>query len=78
MFWFGPRPNDDLVVFPGEKISDKICVMELNEILLNSMYNRWIKQSYVQGFDCYYINFRSAVNMFECMEISEYIYEGVV
>ena len=25
---------------------------ELNEILLNSMSNRWIKQANVHGFDC--------------------------
>ena len=65
-------------MFPRAKISDKICVTELNEILLNSMPNRWIKQSHVQVFDCGFINFKESVNMFEFMEIEEYIYEVVV
>ena len=32
----------------------------------------------MQGFDCEYILFKKSVNMFELMEISESIYEGVV
>ena len=42
------------------------------------MPSRWIKQAYVQGFGCEYITFKAAINTFERMEISEYIYEGVV
>ena len=42
------------------------------------MPNSWSKQAYVQGFDCESITFKEAVNMFDCMEISESIYEGVV
>ena len=38
----------------------------------------WSKHAYVQGFDCDYINFKKAVNMFERMEIADSIYEGVV
>ena len=57
--------NYYLDVFPGENISDKICVMELYEILLNSMPNIWIKQACVQGFYCDYITFKLDVNMFE-------------
>ena len=53
-------------------------VTELNEILLKSMPNRWSKQSYVQGFDCKTIYFKKVLIMFERMEISESIYEGVV
>ena len=45
---------------------------------LNSMPNSWIKQAHVQGFDCEPIRFKKAVNMFEIMEITESIYEGVV
>ena len=41
------------------------------------MPNRWSKQVYVQGFDCEYISFKKAVNMFEQMDIAEYIYEDV-
>ena len=32
----------------------------------------------MKGSDCEYITFKSDVNMFECMEISESIQEGVV
>ena len=42
------------------------------------MPNIWSKQAYVQGFDCKYILFKNSVNMFESMEIEEYIYRGVV
>ena len=47
-----------LYVFPGAKKSDKICETELNEILLNRMPNIYIRQAYVQGFDCENINFK--------------------
>ena len=50
----------------------------LKEIFWNSTPNSWSKQAYVQGFDCEYITFKKAVIMFECMEIDESIYEGVV
>ena len=59
-------------------MADKIGVTELNEILLNSMPNSWYKQAYVQGFDCEYILYKKAVNMFEHIEIAEIVYEGVV
>ena len=36
----------------GEKASDKIGEMELNEIILKSIPNGWSKQAYVQGIDC--------------------------
>ena len=42
------------------------------------MPNSWYKHSYVQGFDCESITFKKSVNMFERMEISESIYEGIV
>ena len=51
----------------GGKISDNICMMEINEILLNSMPNIWSKQACVQGFYCEFITFKTAVNMFERM-----------
>ena len=53
-------------------------VTESNETLLNSMPNTWSKQAYVQGFDYKYISFKKDANMFEHMEITEPIYEGVV
>ena len=59
-------------------MTDKIGVTELNEILLNSTPNSWYKQTYVQGFDFESISFKMSVNIFECMEIAESIYEGVV
>ena len=67
-----------MVLFPGAKLADKIGVTELNEILLKIIPNSWSKQVYVQGFDCKYITFNKAVNMFECMDIAEYNYEGEV
>ena len=66
-----------LSALPGAQASEQIGETKLNEILLNSMSNCWIKQAYVQCFDCKYIT-SIAVNMFECTEILEYIYEGVV
>ena len=64
--------------FPGETLADKIGVTKLDEIILNSMSNSWSKQFYVKVFDYEYNSFKKSVNMFERMEISEYIYEGVV
>ena len=65
-------------MFPGTKISDKICVTELNKNLLKSTSNIWSKQTYLQEFYCESIAFEASVNMFECLEIAESIYEGVV
>ena len=70
--------NEYLASFPGVILTDKISVTKLNEILLNSMPNRWSKQAYLQGFDCEYISFKRAVNMFERMYIVESIYKGAV
>ena len=53
-------------------------MMELNEILLNIIPNSWSKNAYVQVFDCNYITFKTAFNMFERMDISESIYECLV
>ena len=66
--------NEYLASFPGETLTDNIGITKLNEILLNSMPNSWYKQTYVQDFDCGYITFKRDVNMFERMEIVEYIY----
>ena len=44
--------NEYLAAFPGAKASDFCCVTELDEILLKSMSTIWIKQVYVQRFDC--------------------------
>ena len=43
---------DYLADLPGAKAIDKNGGTGINEILLNSMPNVWIKQAYVQGFDC--------------------------
>ena len=69
--------NEYLAYFPGAALSEKIVVTELNEILINSMPNSWIKQAYVQFFYWKSIDFKESVKMFECMDISESIYEGV-
>ena len=42
------------------------------------MPNSRSKKVYVQGFECESINFRKPINMFESMDIDEYIYGGVV
>ena len=42
------------------------------------MPNSWYKHAYVKGFDCESITFKKAINMFECTEIAESIYEGIV
>ena len=57
----------------GATLADKIGVTEFNEIILNSIPDSWSKQAYVIGFDCEYILFNKAVNMFDRMEIAEYI-----
>ena len=64
--------------FPQATIADKIGVTELNEIIWNSMPNSWSKQAYVQGFGCKFISFKKYFNMFEHMEIAEYICKGVL
>ena len=70
--------NKFLAVFPGAKASYKICVTEINKLLLNRMLNIWSKQAYVQIFDLEYITLKAYVNMFGRMEIEEYIYEGIL
>ena len=42
------------------------------------MPNIWSRQAYLQGFDCESITFIKYSNMFERMEITDYIYKGVV
>ena len=70
--------NKYLDVFPGENISDKIHVVELNLKNLNIVPNSWIKQAYVEVFYCESITFKADVKMFERMEIAESIYDVVV
>ena len=70
--------NKYLDLFLGGELSEKIGVMEMNKILLNMMLNSWIKQAYVHQFDCDSTTFKKAVNMFEHIEIANYIYGGVV
>ena len=38
-----------MAALPGAKSSDNIGEWELNEIILNSIPNRWSKQAYVKG-----------------------------
>ena len=70
--------NKYLTSFPGSNLTDKNDETELNDILLNSMPNRWSKQSHVQGFGFKYISFKKYVNMFLRMDITESVYGGVV
>ena len=59
-------------------MSDKIELTEFNKRMLNSVPKSRRKQAYGQGFDCEYIDFKKEVNTFECIDIADYIYEGVV
>ena len=70
--------NKYLASFPRATLTDEISVTKLDEILLNSMPNSWSRHVYVQGFDCESVTFKKYFNMFEHMEISKSIYEGVV
>ena len=56
--------NNYFDVFHGSKLSEKIGMTELNEILLNSMTNSWSKQAYVQVFDCEYIIYKKKLPIF--------------
>ena len=47
--------NKYLAVCSGTNANDKIGEMEMNEMILNIIPNVWIRQAYVQGFDCEYI-----------------------
>ena len=51
--------NEYLASFPGATLTDKFCVTELDEILLNSMPNSWSKQAYLQDFYCESITFKN-------------------
>ena len=42
------------------------------------MPNSRSKQTYVKDFYCKYISFKKSANLFEQIEIDEYIYENVV
>ena len=70
--------HEYLASFPGANLNDNIVVSKINGILLNSIPNICSRQAYVQGFGCETINFKKYGNVFERMEISEYIDEGVV
>ena len=70
--------NDYLSSFTVATMTYKIGVTKLNNILSNSTPNSWSIKAYIKSFDCKYISFKKAVNMFEHMKFSEIIYEGVV
>ena len=56
-----------LASFPGETLTDKIGITDLNKNLPKIMPNSWSKQTNLKGFYCESITFKKAVNMFECM-----------
>lgn len=60
--------NEYLALLFGSTLSENFGVTELNEFL-SSVTNIWIKQAYLQVFDCESITFRKLVNIFERMEI---------
>ena len=67
-----------MTIFPGGKAGEKNGETEFNNILLKSMSNIWSKQASVQVFDFKTFTLKKYVNMFEHIEISETIYEGVI
>ena len=68
--------NECLAFFFGAKLTEKIGITKLNDILLNSIPDSWSNKVYVHIFYFEYTDFKRDVNMFECMEISEYFYKG--
>ena len=68
--------NEYFSALPGAKASGKIVEMKLN-VFFNSIPNGWSKPAYAQSF-IVNILLKKASNMFECMDIVESIYEGVV
>ena len=52
-----------LAMLTGEKISDKMFLTDINEILLNSICNSWSKQAYVQVFDYEFITLTSTLRV---------------
>ena len=70
--------NEYLASFRGATMSYKMCVTELNTILLKSMPDIFSKQAYVQGFDCEAVSFKRAADIFDYMEMSESVNEDVV
>ena len=43
--------NKYVSVLPQGKIIEKVCRIEFNEVMLNSIPNLWSKKDYVQGFN---------------------------
>ena len=54
--------NEYLDLLPGTKLTDKICMTEMNKIMLNSMPDSWIEQACMQGFDCGCITFKNLLS----------------
>ena len=66
--------NEYLAIFPGSKESDKLRETELNGIILHTIPNGCNMQDYGQFFYFEAVTLKQAINMFERMEVSEYIY----
>ena len=69
--------NEYLDIFTGSDIDNKICEGEPNEILMNNTPNGWDNQDFMQGFDSETATYNKSINVFECMDISDYICEGI-
>ena len=65
-------------IFLLEKGKWKIEDTELDKNILHLNPNGWDRQAYVKGFDFEAVTFKKYINIIECMEIDENIYEGVV
>ena len=70
--------NEYLDLFPGEKLTEKIGVTELNENFLHCLTNSRSNQAYLHWFDWEFITFKKFVNTFKLMDIVESIYKSVV
>ena len=55
-----------------------ICKAELNGIVSHSIPIGWGMQNFLHGFYSETVYFKRLINIFECTEIVESIYEGVV
>ena len=62
----------------GSNPNNKIVETELNDTLIHSMINGWVKKDLFKGLDFKLVNFQMECNLFEHMEIYEYIYEVVI
>ena len=67
--------NNHLLLFPGSSNTKNTAPKELNDILLLSVTKLQAKKSYLQGWDFEGESYKDTCDMFECIEVSEQVYE---